>query len=173
MNAAELMHAEPHTTQNLAAWIATEKYDGHRALWSEGQLWTRQGNSYHAPPWFTAGLPDMVLDGELFAGYGMRDTLANISRAADPERWRSLRFVVFDTPSPLPYLDRLASIAGKLDGCPYAELVQPRVLQSTADGWQWTREIVARGGEGVVAHDWRRGYRPGRQIYVVKLKFSE
>ena len=50
-------------------WIS-EKYDGVRAYWDGSQFISRQGNIYHAPPWFIAKFPKIPLDGELWMGRG-------------------------------------------------------------------------------------------------------
>lgn len=54
--------------QELAGWWMSEKLDGVRAYWDGRQFFSRQGNRFHAPAWFTAALPAMPLDGELWAG---------------------------------------------------------------------------------------------------------
>ena len=53
---------------DLTGWWMSEKLDGVRAYWDGAQFLSRQGNRYHAPDWFTAGLPDEPLDGELWLG---------------------------------------------------------------------------------------------------------
>ena len=51
---------------DLAGWWMSEKLDGVRAYWDGHGFMSRQGNRYHAPDWFVAGLPDVPLDGELW-----------------------------------------------------------------------------------------------------------
>ena len=48
----------------------SEKHDGVQARWDGRQLRTRDGHLLPAPGWFTAGLPDVPLTGELWAGRG-------------------------------------------------------------------------------------------------------
>ena len=43
----------------MVAVLAQAAAEGRRFL-------SRQGNVYHAPAWFTAGLPSVPLDGELW-----------------------------------------------------------------------------------------------------------
>jgi DNA ligase 1 len=40
-------------------WWLSEKLDGVRAYWDGRQFLSRQGNLYHAPDWFVAGLPNV------------------------------------------------------------------------------------------------------------------
>src|ERR1700676_2154130 len=49
-------------------WWLSEKLDGVRAYWDGTQILSRQGNLFHAPLWFSAGLPAEPLDGELWLG---------------------------------------------------------------------------------------------------------
>ncbi len=51
---------------DLTDWWMSEKLDGVRAWWDGQKFLSRQGNIYHAPAWFTAGLPNLPLDGELW-----------------------------------------------------------------------------------------------------------
>src|SRR3984885_8336953 len=53
-------------TTDLSGWWMSEKLDGVRAYWDGKQFLSRQGNVYHAPDWFVAGLPPVPLDGELW-----------------------------------------------------------------------------------------------------------
>ena len=40
-------------------WVS-EKLDGVRAYWDGERFWSRGGNEYRAPDWFTEGFPDAV-----------------------------------------------------------------------------------------------------------------
>ena len=51
---------------DLADWWMSEKLDGVLAYFDGKQFLSRQGNVYHAPDWFVAGLPKVPLDGELW-----------------------------------------------------------------------------------------------------------
>ena len=52
----------------IDGWLASEKLNGCRAYWTGKEFFTRGGNVIHAPAWFTKGLPDLHLDGEINAG---------------------------------------------------------------------------------------------------------
>merc|ERR1711964_429570 len=52
-------------------WWMSEKMDGVRAYWSGSNFYSRSGNEFFAPEWFTAKLPKKPLDGELWCGRGM------------------------------------------------------------------------------------------------------
>ena len=63
-----LLAATWDSATDLAGWWLSEKLDGVRAYWDGTQFISRQGNLYHAPDWFSAGLPKVALDGELWLG---------------------------------------------------------------------------------------------------------
>ena len=49
-------------------WLMSEKFDGIRAFWNGSEFYSRNGNKFFAPEWFTKDFPICQLDGELFAG---------------------------------------------------------------------------------------------------------
>jgi DNA ligase-1 len=63
-------------------------------------LWSRYGNPIIAPDWWLNQLPQMFLDGELFAGRGNFQTLRSIvAKDVPDERWKHVEFAVFSAPS--------------------------------------------------------------------------
>ena len=63
-------------------------------------LWSRYGNPVMAPDWWLNRLPQIFLDGELFAGRGNFQTLRSIvaKKVAEEEAWRDVQFAVFGCP---------------------------------------------------------------------------
>ncbi|HEV3116274.1 MAG TPA: DNA ligase, partial [Gemmataceae bacterium] len=62
VNAPPLLLAESWDgSTDPAGWWLSEKLDGVRAYWDGKQFLSRLGNLYHAPDWFTAGLPEVPL----------------------------------------------------------------------------------------------------------------
>ena len=84
-------------------------FDGKRFL-------SRQGNRYHAPAWFTAGLPDVPLDGELWLGRKQFQRTVSIVRRHDQtDLWKEVRFMIFDAPAlDEPFENRLRVVASML-----------------------------------------------------------
>ena len=57
------------------------------------QFLSRQGNFYHAPDWFVAGLPNVPLDGELWLGRRMFQRAVSIVRRHDQsDLWRQISY---------------------------------------------------------------------------------
>jgi DNA ligase-1 len=63
-------------------------------------LWSRYGNPVMAPDWWLNRLPQIFLDGELFAGRGNFQTLRSIvaKKVAVDEAWQDVQFAVFGCP---------------------------------------------------------------------------
>src|SRR5882724_11541758 len=85
---------------DLSEWWMSEKLDGVRAYWDGKQFLSRQGNRYHAPAWFTGGLPLEPLDGELWIGRKkFQRTVSIVRRQDESDLWKELTYVVFDAPA--------------------------------------------------------------------------
>ena len=63
-------------------------------------LWSRYGNPVIAPDWWLNRLPQIFLDGELFAGRGNFQMSRSIvsKHTAEDEAWRDVQFAVFGCP---------------------------------------------------------------------------
>ena len=81
-------------------WWVNEKYDGLRGYWDGRNLWSRKGQAIAAPDDFLAELPrDVPLDGELWMGRGQfEETLSTVLSQTLDERWKRVKFMVFDAP---------------------------------------------------------------------------
>lgn len=139
-------------------WVS-EKLDGVRAYWDGQQFWSRGGNVYQAPAWFTENFPDTRMDGELWMGRGRFAELSGAVRRLEPvdESWRQIRFMVFDLPAiEQPFSDRVAAMKAILQPSPspYLAMVEQfratdhETLMATLD------DVVGQGGEGLML---RRG----------------
>ncbi len=51
-------------------WIMSEKLDGVRCFWTGSVMFSRNGNRFFPPKFFTQNWPNSQLDGELFIGRG-------------------------------------------------------------------------------------------------------
>ena len=80
-------------------WVS-EKLDGIRAIWTGSTLVTRSGKQINAPDWFTSQLPNIKLDGELWAGrkgfYKVQQTV--LDKRPNDQMWRTVKYMVFDLP---------------------------------------------------------------------------
>jgi DNA ligase-1 len=159
---------------DLTGWWMSEKLDGVRAYWDGKQFLSRQGNLYHAPEWFVAGLPDVPLDGELWIDRKKFQRTTSIVRRQDKsDHWKEVKFVVFDAPAmPDPFEERLAFVTDHLTrhATPYALALAHQLC----NGLDHLREELARvealGGEGLMMRQPRSLYEPCRSGTLLKVK---
>lgn len=171
---ALLLAEKYHEGLDLADYWVSEKLDGVRAFWDGERLISRGGNAFAAPSWFTAGLPAVPLDGELWVGRGQfEETASIVTRHVPHDGWRRVRYMVFDLPAdPGTFDERLqnlhAAIAASpnkfLAVIPQYKLTDHNVLMDKLD------TVVADGGEGLMLHRGDSRYRSGRSMDLLKLK---
>jgi DNA ligase-1 len=159
---------------DLSGWWMSEKLDGVRAYWDGTQFLSRQGNRYHAPAWFTDGLPEVPLDGELWIDRKKFQRTVSIVRRQDKsDLWKEVRYLVFDAPSSTdPFEQRLAFVAQALarPGLAFARAhdhVRCADLESLRA--ELTR-VEALGGEGLMLRQPGSLYTAGRSSSLLKVK---
>lgn len=160
---------------SLKGYWLSEKYDGVRAYWNGQQLLTRAGNVINAPQWFTGQLPDIPMEGELWAGRGLFALSSGIVRQKQPsdQEWQRLKFVIFDLPgSPLRFEARQKKIAGLIQRTHQSWLIQPNHFQvkNSYELDEALSDIVASGGEGLMLNLADAHYHAGRSDALLKFK---
>jgi DNA ligase-1 len=146
-----------------------------RAVWTGTQLVTRNGNKVYAPDWFTCALPsDMMLDGELWVGYGNSNFNAvnGLVRSLNPNDhlWRSIKYMVFDAPSESGDLMwRLDTVRRKVSADHVHRVTNTPVVDMQA--LEATLAFVrGQGGEGLMLRDPAAPYAGGRSKKMLKMK---
>jgi DNA ligase-1 len=135
-----------------------EKLDGWRVVWTGARFITREGNVLDAPDWFKAGMPETPLDGELFAGRGMFNSIQTLMANG----WHGLTYQIFDAPAQnSPFRARIAYLR-TLMLPPHAEIVPHIRCRDTEHLIDFADAVVANGGEGAVIRDPRAKYIPAR-----------
>ena len=155
-------------------WVS-EKLDGVRGRWTGRELLTRGGHPIAAPDWFTAGWPDVPLDGELWMGHGRFEATVATVRTATPvdADWRELRFMVFDLPAhPGPFSERLQALNALLPitGLPWLQAVPQQRVANVRALQSKLVEVERLGGEGLMLHRGSAHYRSGRSEDILKFK---
>ncbi|MGB0467928.1 MAG: DNA ligase [Pontibacterium sp.] len=160
---------------DLSRFWVSEKLDGVRGYWNGQQLLTRQGNVINAPLWFTAPLPEVALDGELWIARGMFDEVSGIvrRRQADEARWRQVNYMLFDLPGHkgafTERLKTLESVVAEVNKSwvqliPQQRITSEQALMSRLD------KVVQGGGEGLMLHRGEALYHAARTHDLLKLK---
>ncbi|MCC6249424.1 MAG: DNA ligase [Rubrivivax sp.] len=161
-----------------AGFLVSEKLDGVRAAWDGERLRFRSGLPVMAPRWFTARLPALPLDGELWLGRGRFDVLSGTVRRAaalDPD-WQGVRYVVFDLRDEDgrlgPFARRVERVREAVAAAGFAPLqaAEQRTLADRAALKRWLDEVVRAGGEGLMLHRADARWRAGRSDALLKLK---
>lgn len=155
-------------------WIS-EKLDGVRGYWDGERLLTRAGNLVNAPEWFTAGWPDVPLDGELWLGRGRFAETSGIVRTETPvdAEWRRMKFMVFDLPAHAgnftQRLQAMNTILARAGVAWLRPIEQFRVADHAALASE-LQAVVAAGGEGLMLHRADSRYQSGRSDDLLKFK---
>lgn len=154
-------------------WLS-EKLDGVRAWWDGTRFLSRNGNCYFAPEWFTAGLPNIPLDGELWIGRKQfQQTVAVVRRQNGGDAWRRVRYVVFDAPQVGgPFEDRLSqlNLLVRTDAATCAEVLGQTVCRDRRHLAAELARIEQQGGEGLMLRQPGSLYVPARSATLLKLK---
>lgn len=105
-------------------WIASEKWDGYRALFmydedGRGHFYSRAGKIFNAPEWMLAAMPPInilknrILDGELWAGRENFQLMGTVRKKIPlDEEWMDITYQVYDviTFEEDRFIDRLKSL---------------------------------------------------------------
>ena len=173
MNETQMQHGQHWNGEDLTGWIVSEKLDGVRAYWDGAVMWSRSGREIPLPLEWRAALPaGVALDGEIYDGI---DGLSRCSTAARLGRFTdSMRFRVFDAPAiAATYLNRLATADIALAGNPIASTISAVCVRSTARAMTLASQIIAAGGEGLIARNPGITTKAGRTASLLKIKTEE
>lgn len=140
-------------------WLVSEKLDGWRVTWNGSEYVSRGGHVFDVPQEWKTGMPDAVIDGELFAGRGNFNSIQG--RIANG--FRGLEFVAFDAPSNERFSKRLKTLRAM--SLPAHARVVDYVRCSGEEHWMaMADEIVAAGGEGIVGRCPKARWEAGRSF---------
>lgn len=159
----------------ISAYLVSEKFDGVRAIWTGTELLTRSGNRINAPGWFTAPLPDVWLDGELWTTHQDFARLSGIVRTQTPvdEEWQHVSYRVFDMPDKESSFEQryqnYTRLITKLD-LPHLKPVKQQRVASNAALKDLLQQKLEHGAEGLILHLASAKHQGGRTQALLKLK---
>ncbi len=155
-------------------WWMSEKYDGLRGFWDGKKLWSRKGHPLQAPDYFLAELPkDVALDGELWMGRGkFEETISTVLAQTPDERWRQVRFMVFDAPEAKgTFEQRMEFLRATLPAKKaFAKPVPQERCQGAKHLLAERDRVVALGGEGLMLRQPESEYEARRSPTLLKVK---
>lgn len=171
----KVLLAKNYDGRDPTGWWESEKLNGVRAVWNGHHFLSRAGNKFIAPDWFTADLPDTILDGELWLGRGCFDEVSGIVRrsakkAGWEDEWRDIRYMVFDLPTApggfearMVQMDRLRLPA-------HAEVVEQTRCRGRDHLEKRLASVLAAGGEGLMLREPGSPYAAKRSPTLLKVK---
>jgi DNA ligase-1 len=173
--APKLLLAHPwENDSDLTGWWMSEKLDGVRAWWDGKQFLSRQGNVYHAPDWFVAGLPNVPLDGELWlARKAFQRTVSIVRRQDKSDHWREIRYLLFDAPGVSgPFEERQKALTEMIrqQGPQYAKVLDQVCCKSIEALKAELARVESLGGEGLMLRQPGSLYEAGRSTTLFKVK---
>ncbi len=160
---------------DVSRYLASEKFDGVRAVWDGKVLRFRSGREVAAPRWFLERLPAQPLDGELWLGRGRFEALSALVRRAEPvdAEWRQLKYLVFELPgAPGPFAERARRIREVVAAAGWDQLVavEQAPVKDRAELKARLEAVVKAGGEGLMLHLAEAPYLTGRSDVLLKVK---
>ena len=174
-NLSKVQLAEVYDEQNVQDYLISEKYDGVRAIWKDRTLRTRSGNIIHAPTWFTEGLPDVWLDGELWYRRGDFEYVISTVNKDIPinSEWKNITYMVFDAPNNnADFQSRVTFYTSLIQGLHLAHVkaVDQFSLSTNAELSTYLKNYVAEGAEGLMLQKADAKFADGRSSNLLKLK---
>jgi DNA ligase-1 len=155
-------------------WWMSEKLDGVRAYWDGKQLLSRQNNIFYAPTWFTAGLPPMPLDGELWIGRkAFQKTVSVVRRQDQADVWKQVKYLVFDAPEARGGFEKRIewlSEATPKWGNQYLQVHAQSECEGVESLLAELKRIEGLGGEGLMLRKPGSKYEFGRSSTLLKVK---
>ncbi|WP_298769449.1 DNA ligase [uncultured Shewanella sp.] len=159
---------------DITDYLVSEKFDGIRGYWTGVDFYTRSGKPISVPTWFSEGFPAYPLDGEFWLGRGNFHKMLSVIKQtqADPKKWQSVRFMVFDLPaSKAPFEERYTRMLSSLTArSPYLNVISQVSVDSQVQLDTLLDEVLAKGGEGLMLHHKEALYKVGRSSQIMKLK---
>ena len=173
--APELLLAESWNGEiDPSGWWLSEKLDGVRAFWDGTCFLSRNGNRFVAPDWFTSGLPETPLDGELWIGRKQFQRTVSIVRRSDSsDHWNDVRYLIFDEPTLAhPFEQRIEAITEivKSKQPKFAEVHRQTVCRNRDHLDEELERIETLGGEGLMLRRAGSLYVAGRSDALLKVK---
>ncbi|NOH96358.1 DNA ligase [Vibrio sp. 99-70-13A1] len=160
---------------NVDEYWKSEKLDGVRAVWDGAHLYTRNGNRIYAPSWFTQNLPNVRLEGELWAGRGKFHIVQStvLDQTPDDDAWKTIDLMLFDMPGAAgDYQKRYYNILHwvAVINEDHIKYVTHTPISSEKVLFQHLDNIGSEEGEGLMLRKVSSRYQAGRSNDLLKLK---
>ncbi len=153
----------------------SEKLDGVRAVWDGEHLFTRNGNRIYPPSWFVESLPNIKLEGELWAGRGNFHLVQStvLDKTPTDEAWKKIDYMLFDMPGAAgDYQKRYYNIMHwvALIQESHIKYIEHTPIKSEQALFHHLDNVDVDKGEGLMLRKVSSRYQAGRNNDLLKLK---
>ena len=159
-------------------WLLSEKFDGYRARWipEKRVFLSRNHKEFIAPEWFKDAMPDINLDGELFAGREFFQYMGTVRKKVPvDEEWKKIKYVVYDLPEEDDVFEgRVEKLKKVVDdnGSDIVVCAKQVKVTSIPQMENIYKTVLEKGGEGIMLKDPSSRYEDKRSNYMLKYKPS-
>lgn len=166
---------EYHQDIELASYYVSEKLDGIRAIWTGRELVTRSGRILNPPKWFVQDLPEITIEGELWAGRGGFNHVQKtvLDQVPDSSQWEKITFMLFDVPGHLgTFEQRYGYLQNYCQSLPFTHIqcVEQKIVETHKDLQALLNEVTHDEAEGLMLKKRHEIYHPGRNSSLIKVK---
>ena len=175
LNGPKLLLAEHwHQEIDPTDYHMSVKLDGCRALFRNNEFISRQGNVFHAPSFFKAGMPDVTLDGEAWLARRSFEKTMSIVRSLDAgDRWKDIKYVVFDAPEFDGTFEERLAYLNSLNLPPHV-IIHPHIRCKGKQHLQdELHKAVMQGDEGLMLREPGSRYVGRRSNTLLKAKLFQ
>ena len=171
----------PKSLSNYAppiGWLCSEKFDGYRARWIPDKriFLSRNQKVFNAPEWFKDAMPNVDLDGELFAGRENFQYMGTVRKKIPiDEEWQKIKYMVYDLPEEDDIfenrVDKLKQIVQNNNSDILINAKQVKIT-SHEQMDKIYKSVLSKGGEGIMIKDPSSEYEDKRSNFMLKYKPS-
>ncbi|XPV69614.1 MAG: DNA ligase [Halarcobacter sp.] len=160
--------------ENIQEWLMSEKLDGIRAYWNGKELLTRKGKKIYPPKWFIKNFPKFELDGELWSKRSDFENIQSIVMDKTPsKKWENISYNIFEVPHAKGnFKQRLQKIKQwfEKNKNPKVVIIKQIKIKNKNHLDKFLKDIISKGGEGVIIKNPLPSYESGRSANILKVK---
>jgi len=159
-------------------WLLSEKFDGYRARWiPEKRIFlSRNQKEFIAPEWFKDAMPNVDLDGELFAGREFFQYMGTVRKKVPvDDEWKKIKYMVYDMPEEdNDFGERIKKLEKvvKDNGSDIVVFAKQIVITSIPQMEKIYKTVLEKGGEGIMMKCPSSQYEDKRSNFMLKYKPS-
>lgn len=168
---------------DTTGWFWSEKLDGMKGRWINGEMLTRSGQKIEVPKWFSEQLPKKhSVEGELYFGKGTfhktgvfrrtsSGSVDSMKRRVSENTWKKVEFHIFDLIDyQLTWVERQNILSKIITENSSIYLVKWKKIKSSEYLEKHFSKVIKKGGEGVILADPWGIYEDGKVEQILKYK---